>query len=146
MSAHAGRRLRWAVAALALVALLAYLRDPPWLGRVTSGLSAWMEDGGVRFRWTTGHATFYVPSEVREIAIPIRALRGTPDFLPVTVQVDIDGRPAHALQLEDERWREVLIPIGAARATRRHRRIELRVSRTHGRFYRGVQVGEIRTD
>ncbi len=143
--ARPGRFWQWLIAALALAALLAYLRDPPWLGGVTSGLSAWTRDaGGTPFRWTTGHATFYVPAGVRDLIIPLRAIHARRGHLPLTVRVEVDGRPAHALALDDERWHEVHVPIGAAAAKRRHRRIELRVNRTHGRFYRGVQVGELK--
>src|SRR5206468_1158939 len=56
------RRLRLAAATAALAGALAYLHDPPWAGRVTSGLRPWEENPpGTFFRWTTGRASFFVP-------------------------------------------------------------------------------------
>ncbi len=44
-----------------VVASAAYLHDPPWAGRLTSGMRTWEEDPpGTRFRWTTGRASFFV--------------------------------------------------------------------------------------
>ena len=130
---------------LAAAMLLFVLRDPPWLGRVTSGLSPWMhEAGGTRFRWTTGHATFYVPVEHQAIEVPLRAYRFSPDFLPVTARLHVDGRLVEAIRLEDDTWRHVLVRVGLLPATRRYRRIEVRVNRTYGRFFRGVKLGEIK--
>lgn len=46
--------------AVALIALLASLRDPPWLAGLESGFRGW-ETGadGTRYRWTSGHASFF---------------------------------------------------------------------------------------
>jgi hypothetical protein len=132
------------VGVITAVALLAALRDPPWLGSVTSGLSPWIDAGAVgRVRWTTGHATFYVPSDAAIIVIPIRAVRLTDDVLALVLDVQVDGRPVHRVRLENEQWRRVRIAVGLLRRVRRVRRIEIRVSRTAGRSWRGVQVGEV---
>src|SRR5262249_42090345 len=51
------QRLILVAMCVALAAGLAYLRDPPWAERVTSGLGQWEEDPpGTRFRWTVGRA------------------------------------------------------------------------------------------
>ena len=64
-------RVRLLYGAMAVAALV-YLYDPPWIGRVTSGLLAWEEDPpGTFFRWTAGRATFFVPSSVSEGRMPV---------------------------------------------------------------------------
>ena len=139
------RRRTW-VLLLATAALLVALRDPPWLGRVSSGQSAWMRDAdGTRFRWTTGHATFYVPVDHQAIVVPLRASRFTPDFLPVTARLHVDGQLVEAIRLEDDTWHRVPVRVGLLPAVRRHRRIEVRVNRTYGRLFRGVKLGEVNT-
>jgi hypothetical protein len=126
------------------VVLLAALRDPPWLGGVTSGLSPWIDAGdGGRVRWTTGHATFYVPSDAASIVIPIRAVRLTDDLLPLVVDLQVDGRLVQVVRFENEQWRRVRIAVGLLRRVRRVRRIEIRVSRTHAQSWRGVQLGAV---
>ena len=58
---------RAAAALLVAVGLLGYLYDPPWMGGVTSGLRGWEQDPpGTFFRWTTGRATFFVPSNTSD--------------------------------------------------------------------------------
>ena len=76
-----------AVAAL-LVLGLAYLRDPPWLGEVTSGMLRWEEDPpGTRFRWTIGRASFFVSSAATGMTLPLRAVFPGPNGRPVIVRV-----------------------------------------------------------
>jgi hypothetical protein len=138
-------RRRWLLT-IGAGALLLVLRDPPWLGAVASGVSPWMQEAdGTRFRWTTGHATFYVPSAYQSIVLPLRAEQLAPGFLPVVARLEVDGRPVDAVRLDDEEWHEVPIRVGALPASRRHRRIEVRVNRTYGRLIRGIKVGEVRT-
>ena len=60
-----------------VAAALAYLHDPPWVGVVTSGLGVWeSEPSGARFRWTSSHATFYVPSDASAMTLPLKGLFG----------------------------------------------------------------------
>ncbi|PYQ77731.1 MAG: hypothetical protein DMG03_29780, partial [Acidobacteria bacterium] len=67
MSARAIRRTAIAIAMLAAVL---YLRDPPWAGRMTSGLRSWEEDPpGTRFRWTFGRATFFIPADATAMTL-----------------------------------------------------------------------------
>ena len=64
---------------LALVALLAYLRDPPWLLHLTTGLGARQTDEiGEPYRWAQGRASLFVPSGARSVALTMRALKDTP--------------------------------------------------------------------
>ena len=81
--------------ATGLVAALAYLRDPPWLAGLESGFRRW-ETGadGTRYRWTGGHASFFVPATARAIVIPTRTTFDEPGDPPVLVSIAIDDRAA----------------------------------------------------
>ena len=59
---------------VALVAALAYLRDPPWMGNVTSGMREWdYSDPRMVFRWTAGRASLFIPSDAKAVMIPLRS-------------------------------------------------------------------------
>ena len=81
-------RASWLKAAAGLLAVagaLGYLYDPPWMGGVTSGLRPWEQDPpGTLFRWTAGRATFFVPSNVATMTVPLRAVFPGPNGAPVT--------------------------------------------------------------
>ena len=69
---------------MALAGALTYLYDPPWTGRVTSGLRPWEENPpGTLFRWTTGRASFFVPAEAKAMTLPLLAIFPGPDGAPV---------------------------------------------------------------
>ena len=135
--------------ALALVSLLlgaaAYLYDPPWIARVTSGLRDWEEDPpGTRFRWTTGRASFFVPRDATVMTLPMRALFPGPNGAPVVVEISVDDRWLAEIVLADaDAWHRPVLPLPRRPTHRRHRRVDLRVSRTVGPFILGVQTGEI---
>src|SRR5438477_397234 len=100
------RRAALVVALAVLVAAAAYLRDPPWIGEVTSGFSAWDVDSqGARFRWTSGRSSFFVPSDATAMTLPLKA--GPPDeYPPIAVDVHVDGRLLATLDLPDSRSRD----------------------------------------
>jgi hypothetical protein len=128
----------------AVCALLAYLRDPPWLMQLTSGLRPpQMDASGRRFRWSGGHASLFVPSSARLVSIPLRAAFDSPADPPVTVTITIDDRPADRLVLRDPEWHLSTIRLPAA-GSRRVRRIDIRVDRTRDDNY-GVAVGDVST-
>jgi len=138
-------RSRWiatAVTIVTAVSILAYLRDPVWLAGVESGFHAWRTGpDGVRARWTTGHASFFVPAASARLAIPVRLTFDQPSDPPVLVRIAVDDRPADEFELRDDRWvtrRLVLPPPGS----RRLRRIDIRVDRLRA-GNRGIQLGEI---
>ena len=137
------RRLLVAVCSVTVIATLAYLRDPAWLIGVESGFRNWETAGdGTRYRWTNGHASFFVTSEASQLEIPLRTTVSTSSDVPVTVKLTIDDRPADQLLLNDDGWHRVRLML-PPRGTRRVRRIDVRVDRTKiGN--RGVQVGEVR--
>ncbi len=128
----------------------AYLRDPPWVGQITSGLLPWEKDGGqgTRFRWTIGRASFFVPSEAKAMTLPLRAVFPGPDGRPVTVSVSVDDRWLIDIELrQPDEWVRTLLPLPRRATSRRFRRVDLHVSRTAvGPFILGVQTGEIELD
>jgi hypothetical protein len=137
--------IAFSLTTVGLAALLAYLRDPPWLAKVESGFHEWRTGpDGLRYRWTTGHASFFVPSSSARIAIPVRVTFDRPGDPPVLVRIAIDDRLADEFELRDDRWtarRIVLPPPGR----RRWRRIDIRVDRLRP-DNQGIQLGEIAVD
>jgi len=130
--------------AIGALAALAMLRDPSWAGGVASGLRAWEEDPpGMRFRWSAGRASFFIPSEAATMVLPLRTEFAGPAGSPVEVQVFSDGRWVAAVQLPELHvWVRTVLPV-RARTTRRYRRIDLHVNRVVPPFMLGVMVGEV---
>jgi len=118
------------------------LRDPVWLAGVESGLHGWRTGADdLRYRWTTGHASFFVPASSARLAIPARVTFEQSSDPPVLVRIAVDDRPADEFELRDDRWvtrRLALPPPGS----RRLRRIDIRVDRLRA-GNRGIQLGEI---
>ena len=137
--------IRAAAGAAAVVAILVYLRDPGWMGGVTSGLRPWEEDPpGTFFRWTAGLATFYVPSTAASLIVPLRAVFPGPNGSPVQVDVRDDGRLLATIALpEPDAWVRQTLPLKRYTGGRRFRRIDLKVSRVVPPFHLGVMTGEV---
>ncbi len=136
------RLLATVLALLALAALLAYLRDPPWLVRVTSGVGRWETDpSGTRYRWMAGHASFFVPAGARTVDIPLRATFESPGDWPIAATITIDDSPADRLLFTDGAWKTSRLRLPPP-GTRRVRRIDIRADRTR-QGNRGLQVGEV---
>jgi hypothetical protein len=138
-------RLRWiAVLAAVLAAALWYLRDPPWLATQTTGLRGWEQGPDGAHRWSSGHATFFVPAEARQVRIPVattfdwREPRGGE---PMMVSFTIDDVRAVRTVLHDESVREVVLQMPPP-GSRRVRRVDLRTSVTR-EGNRGVKVGAV---
>jgi hypothetical protein len=122
-----------------VVAALAYLRDPPWLLRVTSGLGAWETDrDGTPYRWTTGHASFFVPSAAEVVTFRLRAPKEDPRDWPITATITIDDRPADVIKVNEDEWTPVRLRL-PARTVRSTRRIDIKVDRVRSQN-RGVQL------
>lgn len=138
---YPSRRALLVIAAiLAVVALLGYLRDPPWLINVTSGFSRrWETDEeGTRYRWTRGHASFFVPADARSVVLPMRSVKDTPTDWPITATITIDGRPAQVITFDDESWRPLLLRLPRP-GSRNTRRIDVTLNRVRS-GQRGLQV------
>jgi len=141
------------LAAVALAAALAaaaiYLHDPPWVGSLTSGLRPRETDAhGATFRWTTGRASFFVPSDATVMTLQLRP--GAPlSKTPVTVDVNVDDRRLATIELPDplhpdpDRWVLTSLPLPRRATSRRFRRVDLRVHRWLDQFHLGVQLGAI---
>jgi len=135
-----------ALAACAALGAAWYLHDPPWVGGVTSGILNWEEEEGVRFRWTRGHAVFYVPSDATTMTLQMRPWFPGPDGKPVSVSITVDDRPLTEIVLRDEKaWTSTTLPLPRQASSRRVRRIDRRVSRTVPPFHLGVEMGVVRT-
>jgi hypothetical protein len=139
-------RLLTAIVALVVLAGAAwYLHDPPWVADITSGILNWEEDPpGTRFRWTKGHATFFVPSDASTMTLPLRSWFPDPNRAPVVVSVSVDDRWIADVRLPNENdWVSSTLPLPRHSILRRHRRIDLRVSRTVPPLSLGVALGVV---
>jgi hypothetical protein len=134
-----------AIGAVALLAALGYLYDPPWIGGVTSGLRPWEEDPpGTLFRWTAGRASFYVPATASSMIVPMRSVFPGPAGTPVQVQVRDDGKLLGTVELSSPNaWVRPSFQLKRRAGRRRFRRIDLRVSRVMPPFSLGVMTGEV---
>ena len=142
------RRRQWLLwlGVVAVLAGAAYLYDPPWAGNETSGLRDWEEDPpGTQFRWTTGRASFFVPSTATSMTLPMRAVFPGPDGRPTMVRLSVDGRWLADIELPNpDTWVRASIPL--PRPGRRHfRRVDLHVNRVVGFPLLGVQTGVVAT-
>ncbi len=136
------RRIAVLLVALTLCLFgLWYLRDPSWLVTATSGLRGWETDrDGARYRWTGGHASFFVPSDWPEVEIPLRTTF-SPTDRPIVATITIDDQAAGRVVLSDGAWRRLSIRMPPPH-DRKVRRIDIRVDRTR-EGNRGVQIGEV---
>jgi hypothetical protein len=136
------KRLLLLAAAMLAIAAIAYLHDPEWLINVESGFRGWeTATDGTRYRWTNGHASFFVLSDASTAEIPVRTTVSTASDVPVLVTLTIDDRLADQLVLNDDGWQRVKLRLPVP-GSRRVRRIDIRVNRTKT-GNRGVQVGEV---
>ena len=99
------RRLGIAAVLVVLGGTLWYLRDPPWLPGQTTGLRGWQrEPDGSAYRWSGGHASFFVPADARQVRIPVATTfdaRGPRGFDPMLVTFTIDDvRAGRALLID----------------------------------------------
>jgi hypothetical protein len=136
--------LRAAAGGAVLAGALTYLYDPPWAGRVTSGLRPWEENPpGTFFRWTAGRASFFIPATATSILLPLRSVFPGPGGSPVSVEIRADDRLLATIELTDpQTWVRTELPLGRRRGHRRFRRIDLRVSRVVGERLFGVVTGQ----
>jgi hypothetical protein len=133
------------VALLAVGAALVYLRNPPWIEDVTSGMKPWDHDeSGVLYRWTEGHASFYIPSNVHTMTIPMRSAVATEDHSPVKVEFRQDGAILGIIELPTPAaWVTSTLTLRSLKTRRPFQRIDLRVSRTFPPWSFGVMTGVV---
>lgn len=137
------RRLLTAAVVLALAAGIWYLRDPPWLISYTTGLRAWQRaEDGTAYRWSTSHASFFVPSDAGSVLIPLSTTFGAGGDKPMLVTVTIDDQRGARVLLEDAQWKHVTVALPKP-GRRRVRRVDIRTSVTRENNA-GVRVGELK--
>ena len=136
------QRMRIIAILVAIAGALAYLRDPGWLENQTTGLRPWQRaEDGTRFRWSGGHASFFVPADAQSLRVPIATTFPEADARPMVVTFFIDDARAGRVMLTDQAWRDVVIPM-PPRGWRRLRRIDVRTSVTREDNH-GVKIGEV---
>ena len=138
-------RTGFAATLVALAAVLGYLRDPAWLSGHSSGLRPWArEPDGTAYRWSGGHASFFVPARGRQVRIPVSATfdpqtpRGSE---PMMVTFTIDDVRAARVLLSSAGFRDVILEMPAS-GSRRVRRVDVRTSVTREDNH-GVKIGEV---
>ena len=105
--------------------VLWYLRDPSWLiGQTTGFRPAERTPDGAVYRWSGGHASFFVPSDERVARIPIATTFDSRGAEPMVVTFWWT-MPARRVGLTDASWQEVPIPLPPP-GSRRVRRIDIR--------------------
>jgi hypothetical protein len=136
-------RVLTAVVVLGLAAGIWYLRDPPWLISYTTGLRAWQRaEDGTAFRWSTSHASFFVPSDAATLWIPVSTTFGAAGGKPMLVTITIDDVRGARVLLEDPQWKDVTIAL-LKPGRRRVRRVDIRTSVTREGNV-GVRIGELK--
>jgi hypothetical protein len=130
------------LALLALAGVLVYLRDPPWLLTMSSGLRDWERaPDGARVRWAGPHASFFVPADAWNVRLRLRTTFDRPGDSPIAVSISIDDQPVDRLVLSDPSWRESVVRL-PARGSRQVRRVDVRADRAR-EDNRAVQIGEV---
>ena len=131
---------------LALLAALGcavwYLRDPPWLLTQSSGLRPpeRTADGAV-YRWSGGHASFFVPADARTVRIPLATTFDARGSSPMVVTVFVDDARTAGLVLTDDAWHEVTVPL-PRKGSRRVRRIDVKTNVVREDNH-GVKIGDV---
>ena len=132
------------VGVILLAAVLAYLRDPAWLMTQTTGMRPWRETpDGQRWRWTAGHASFFVPSDARAVRFRMATSFDPREWQgdrPMLVTLPIDDRRAARVVRSEEGWPVTTLTL-PPRGSRRVRRVDLHTSVTRA-GNQGVQIGE----
>jgi hypothetical protein len=137
------KRNGWMAAAGVLLAgVLLYLRDPPWISGQTTGMSDWeLAADGTRFRWTTAHSSFFVPSDVSEAHLRIATTFDEHGARPVLVTISVDDVRAARVVLADSDWHDVAVPL-PSHGSRRERRIDIRANPAR-EDNRAVRLGDV---
>ena len=136
------RLIRLAIVCIVIGVALLYLRDPAWLASETTGLRPWQRGAdGAMFRWSGGHASFFVPADASSLRIPIATTFPDDNARPMTVTFSVDDVRAARVMLTDETWKDVVVPM-PKRGSRRLRRIDVRTSVTREDNH-GVKIGEV---
>jgi hypothetical protein len=137
-------RPRYGIAAvvLALMGVLAYLRDPPWIAAQTTGM--WDREqaaDGSSYRWANSHATFFVPADALAARLRVSTTFDQADAEPMTVTVSVDGERAARVLLTDAAWHDLTITL-PPKGSRQERRIDVRTNRVRA-DNRAVRIADV---
>jgi hypothetical protein len=138
------RRAALATLLVGLAGALWYLRDPAWLAQETTGLRPWQRGADGSFhRWSGAHASFFVPSEAKQVRVPIATTfdESPRGYQPMLVTFTIDDQRAARVLLTDARVQDAVLDLPPP-GSRRVRRIDLRTSTTRESNH-GVMVGPV---
>jgi hypothetical protein len=129
---------------VAVAFALWYLRDPSWLIGQTTGLRGWERsaDGRV-WRWSGGHASFFVPADAGEIRLPVSTTfdpREPGGDRPMIVMITVDDKRAGRVMLNDSGWQDVTVALPSP-GSRKVRRIDVRTNLTRADNH-GVRIGQ----
>jgi hypothetical protein len=131
-----------AVGGILLAGVLWYLRDPSWIADQTTGMWDWEQAAdGTRFRWTTSHASFFVPSDASEAHLRISTTFDEPGAQPMLVTISVDDVREARLVLSDSAWHDVIVPL-RPHGSRRQRRIDIR-SNVERQDNRAIRLGDV---
>jgi O-antigen ligase len=121
-----------AAAAIAVSVPVRGLRAPltPPDTRAVDGFFDW-ERGrdGVTFRWTGRYASVFVPAGVREVLLPVRAVREGQSPYPLGVEPSVFGVGV-GRAIAGDAWTTIRIPLEPPFTAIGYNRINLRVDRT----------------
>ena len=130
------------------------------LTRIDYGFYDWETDGGLasvpfrvgtEYRWSRGRATIFLPEDMQQATIPLRAAAGF-SGQATTVNIRANGHLLDSIVLEDNLWHQTVVPLTAS-DQREFARLDFNISPTwmpsavdpNSNDHRqlGVMIGEI---
>jgi hypothetical protein len=107
---------------------------------VRAGLSEWARDeSGMRFQYGGQRSSVFVSRDSRQMRVPLRSADGRPHL----VEVRLDGRPASAVNVVPDAWRELVLPLPTDADAPASRRVDLIVSDASDASERLLMVGQV---
>jgi O-antigen ligase len=105
------------------------------------GLSLWQSDpDGVRYRYSSGQSTVFLPADARLVSIPLRVVE---KHRTLQVGLRLDGRPADVVVVPADRWYDLRLPLPPDASRSRFRRLDLDVSDAHPTGTNILMVGKV---
>jgi hypothetical protein len=115
-----------------LVATLTIARRPlePPASPAVDGMEPWeTAPDGVRFRWTHGSASVFVPRDVTRVYIPVRVPTDNPRISPIAVDVREGGAPRGRMLVGDS-WAILNVELPPLQSLLGYKRVDLRMDKT----------------
>ena len=88
-------------------------------GEVSLGLFEWEIEPNtdLRFRWSSDHATFFIPADAQWATFPLRAVHAGANTGVVTVNISLGGQPVMQVPLTDQNWTEVSLKMSRTQSS-----------------------------